>query len=216
MGFYFREVPNLDYISPFRDRPSSQTYVQTKNLFRRVKIRDDLKGVFTLYNEYFIEGDDRPDIVAEKVYGDSSLDWVILITNNIINIRNDWPLSDRDLRTFCTDKYGNALLENRYYVTTKVTDSRGRLILPAGLTVDSNFTIPDPDEATQTINPVVGITNLEYETNKNDDKRGIFIMRSEYLSQFLEDTKQEMFYTRSSQYVSNNVKRGDNIRTSSP
>ena len=216
MGFYFREVPNLDYISPFRDRPSSQTYVQTKNLFRRVKIRDDLKGVFTLYNEYFIEGDDRPDIVAEKVYGDSSLDWVILITNNIINIRNDWPLSDRDLRTFCADKYGNALLENRYYVTTKVTDSRGRLILPAGLTVDSNFTIPDPDEATQTINPVVGITNLEYETNKNDDKRGIFIMRSEYLSQFLEDTKQEMFYTRSSQYVSNNVKRGDNIRTSSP
>lgn len=216
MGFYFREVPNLDYISPLSDRPSSQSYIQTKNLFRRVKIRDDLKGIFTLYNEYNIEGNDRPDIVAEKVYSDSSLDWVILVTNNIINIRNEWPLSDKDLRTFCQDKYGNQLLNTRYYVTTKVTDSRGRLILPAGLTVDANFTIPDPDEATQTINPVIGISNLEYETNKNDDKRQIFILRPEYLSQFLEDTKQEMFYRRSSQYVSSTVKKGDNIRTSSP
>lgn len=216
MGFYFREVPNLDYISPLSDRPSSQSYIQTKNLFRRVKIRDDLKGIFTLYNEYSIEGNDRPDIVAEKVYSDSSLDWVILVTNNIINIRNEWPLSDKDLRTFCQDKYGNQILDTRYYVTTKVTDSRGRLILPAGLTVDANFTIPDPDEATQTINPVIGISNLEYETNKNDDKRQIFILRPEYLSQFLEDTKQEMFYRRSSQYVSSTVKKGDNIRTSSP
>lgn len=216
MGFYFREVPNLDYISPFRDRPSSETYVQTKNLFRRVKIRDDLKGIFTLYNEYFIEGNDRPDVVAEKVYGDSSLDWVILITNNIINIRNEWPLSDRDLRTYCDTKYGTKVLDTRYYETSEVKDSHGRMILPAGLTVDSNFTIPDPDEPTQTINPTVGISNLEYETIKNDEKRGIFVLRSEYLSQFLEDTRQEMFYGRSSQYVSNNVKRGDNIRTSSP
>jgi hypothetical protein len=216
MGFYFREVPDLDYISPFRDRPSSNTYVQTKNLFRRVKLRDDLKGIFTLYNKYEIEGDDRPDVVAQKVYDDDSLDWVILITNNIINIRNDWPLSDKDLRTFCTDKYGTKLLDIRYYVTTEVKDVKGRLVLPAGLTVDGNFTISDPDQRTQTLNPVVGITNLEYETNKNDEKRAIFVLRREYLSQFLEDTKQEMFYTRSTQYVNQNLKKGDNIRTSSP
>ncbi len=91
MGFYFREVPDLNYISPLRDRPNSQTYVRAKNLFRRVKIRDDLKGVFVIYNEYEIEGDDRPDIVAHKVYGDETLDWVILVTNNIINVRNEWP-----------------------------------------------------------------------------------------------------------------------------
>jgi hypothetical protein len=216
MGFYFREVPDLDYISPFRDRPSSNTYVQTKNLFRRVKLRDDLKGIFTLYNKYEIEGDDRPDVVAQKVYDDDSLDWVILITNNIINIRNDWPLSDKDLRTFCADKYGTKLLDIRYYVTTEVKDVKGRLVLPAGLTVDGNFTISDPDQRTQTLNPVVGITNLEYETNKNDEKRAIFVLRREYLSQFLEDTKQEMFYTRSTQYVNQNLKKGDNIRTSSP
>ena len=216
MGFYFREVPDLDYISPFRDRPSSNTYVQTKNLFRGVKLRDDLKGIFTLYNKYEIEGDDRPDVVAQKVYDDDSLDWVILITNNIINIRNDWPLSDKDLRTFCADKYGTKLLDIRYYVTTEVKDVKGRLVLPAGLTVDGNFTISDPDQRTQTLNPVVGITNLEYETNKNDEKRAIFVLRREYLSQFLEDTKQEMFYTRSTQYVNQNLKKGDNIRTSSP
>ena len=216
MGFYFREVPDLDYISPFRDRPSSNTYVQTKNLFRRVKLRDDLKGIFTLYNKYEIEGDDRPDVVAQKVYDDDSLDWVILITNNIINIRNDWPLSDKDLKTFCADKYGTKLLDIRYYVTTEVKDVKGRLVLPAGLTVDGNFTISDPDQRTQTLNPVVGITNLEYETNKNDEKRAIFVLRREYLSQFLEDTKQEMFYTRSTQYVNQNLKKGDNIRTSSP
>lgn len=216
MGFYFREVPDLNYISPLRDRPNSQTYVRAKNLFRRVKIRDDLKGVFVIYNEYEIEGDDRPDIVANKVYGDETLDWVILVTNNIINIRNEWPLSDRDLTTFCTEKYGNQILDVRFYETTEVKDSRGRMILPAGNIVDSDFTIKDPDDATATLNPVTGVTNLEYETRKNDDKRGIFVLRPEYLVQFLQDTKEEMYYTKSSQYINNGLKRGDNLRTSAP
>ncbi len=125
-------------------------------------------------------------------------------------------LSDRDLRTFCTSKYGDQILDVRFYETTEVKDSRGRMILPAGNVVDSDFTIKDPDDATATLNPVTGVTNLEYETRKNDDKRGIFVLRPEYLVQFLQDTKEEMYYTKSSQYVNNGLKRGDNLRTSAP
>ena len=213
---YFREVPDLDYISPLQDRTGSQEFVKAKNLFRRVKLRDDIKGVVELYNEYQIEGNDRPDVVAQKVYGNPGLDWVILVTNNIINVRNEWPLSDRDLRTFCSEKYGSKITDIRYYETTQVKDSNNRLILGAGSIVDANFTIPDPDDKTATLNPVAGVTNIDYETRKNDEKRGIFILRREYLSQFLEDTKTEMFYRRSSQYVSSDLKRGDNIRTKSP
>lgn len=213
---YFREVPDLDYVSPLEDRNGSQDFVKAKNLFRRVKLRDDIKGIVELYNEYQIEGNDRPDVVAEKVYDNAELDWVILVTNNIINVRNEWPLSDRDLRTFVSEKYGTTLNEVRYYETTQVKDSNNRLILPAGNTVDANFTIPDPDDKTATLNPVTGVTNIDYETRKNDAKRGIFILRREYLSQFLEDTKTEMFYRRSSQYVTSDLKRGDNIRTKSP
>ena len=213
---YFREVPDLDYVSPLEDRNGSQDFVKAKNLFRRVKLRDDIKGIVELYHEYQIEGNDRPDVVAQKVYDNAELDWVILVTNNIINVRNEWPLSDRDLRTFVSEKYGTALNEVRYYETTQVKDSNNRLILPAGNTVDANFTIPDPDDRTATLNPVAGVTNLDYETRKNDEKRGIFILRREYLSQFLEDTKTEMFYRRSSQYVTSDLKRGDNVRTRSP
>lgn len=213
---YFREVPDLDYVSPLENRNGSQDFIKAKNLFRRVKLRDDIKGIVELYHEYQIEGNDRPDVVAQKVYDNAELDWVILVTNNIINVRNEWPLSDRDLRTFVSEKYGTALNEVRYYETTQVKDSNNRLILDAGNIVDSDFTIPDPDDKTATLNPVVGVTNLDYETRKNDEKRGIFILRREYLSQFLEDTKTEMFYRRSSQYVTSDLKRGDNIRTKSP
>ena len=41
---YFRELPNIEYQSPLSSRVSSRDYVQVKNLFRRVKLRDDLKN----------------------------------------------------------------------------------------------------------------------------------------------------------------------------
>lgn len=209
---YFRELPDFEYQSPFADRVGSDAYVRVKNLFRRCKIRDDLKKFTTLFNKYQIPEGYRPDNVAEEEYGSAQYDWVVLISADIINVREEWPLSDRDVYNYAEEVYGNELNTIRFYETREVKDSQGRLILPSGKIVDSNFTIRDPDDKTATLNPVVGITNFEYETRKNNDKRGIYILKSSYLKQFIVDTRRELTYDQSSEFINTSLLRTENTR----
>jgi hypothetical protein len=213
---YFRELPDLEYQSPFADSNSSQNYVRAKNLFRRVKLRDDLNNVFTLFNKYQIPEGARPDIVAEVVYGRADYDWVVLMTAGIVNVRDEWPLSNRDLYRYAENIYGEDLNAVHHYETTEVKDSNGRLILPAGKVVDSNFTIPNPTDYTATLNPVVGIGNYEYETLKNEEKRSIYLLRTDYLQQYLNDMRTIMYYEKSSQYVDKKLIRTENTRVTMP
>ena len=198
---YFRELPNLLYPSFLNDKSSSLDFVEVKNIFRRVKLRDDLQSNFTLFNKYQIPEGSRPDTVAEELYGSANFDWIVLTIAGIINVRNEWPLSNRDLFKYASNKYGNSLNSNRFFETTEVKDSVGRLILSKGKIVDSNFTMPKPGAPTATLNPVVGISNFEYETRLNDEKRNIFILREEYLQEFLDDMREIMTYAESSEYL---------------
>ena len=213
---YFRELPDLEYQSPFVDSNSSQNYVRAKNLFRRVKLRDDLTNVFTLFNKYQIPEGARPDTVAEEVYGKADYDWVVLLTAGIINVRDEWPLSNKDLYTYAEQVYGNDLNAIHHYETTEVKDSNGRLILPAGKVVDSNFTIPKPNDYLATLNPVTGISNYVYETRKNNKKRNIYVLRPSYLQQVINDTRKAMTYDKSSQYVNDKLIRTENTRVTMP
>ena len=213
---YFREIPNLEYQSFLSTRKSSDEYLLVKNIFRRVKLRDDLQNVFTIFNKYQIKDGARPDTVAQEIYGSSQYDWVVLVGANIINVRNEWPLSDRDIYRYSEELYGNDLNAIHHYETTEVKDSNGRLILPKGKVVDSNFTIPKPDLPTQTINPVAGVSNYEYEVIKNDKKRSIYILKPSYLQQAINDIKKAMTYDRSSQYVNDKLIKTQNTRVSNP
>jgi hypothetical protein len=213
---YFRELPDIEYQSPFADSNSSQNYIRAKNLFRRVKLRDDLQNVFTLFNKYQIPEGARPDIVAEELYGRADYDWVVILSSGIVNIRDEWPLSNKDLYKYCEETYGNDLYEIHHYETTEVKDSSGRLILPAGKIVDKTFTIPDPSYYLSTLNPVVGISNYEYETLKNNDKRLIYLLKPTYLQQYLNDMRRIMYYEKSSQYVDKRLIRTENTRIKMP
>ena len=213
---YFRELPNLEYQSFLSSRKGSDDYLLVKNIFRRVKLRDDLQNVFTIFNKYEIREGARPDTVAEELYGSSQYDWVVLIGANIINVRNEWPLSDRDIYRYSEQLYGNDLNAVHHYETEEIKDSRGRLILPAGKIVDSTFTIPDPNISIQTLNPVVGISNYEYEVRKNNKKRDIYILKPSYLQQAINDTRKAMTYDRSSQYVNDKLIRTENTRVTMP
>jgi hypothetical protein len=213
---YFRELPNLEYQSFLSSSKGSDEYLLVKNIFRRVKLRDDLQNVFTIFNKYQIQEGARPDTVAEELYGSSQYDWVVLIGANIINVRNEWPLSDRDIYRYSEQLYGNDLNDVHHYETIEVKDSRGRLILPAGKIVDSTFTVPDPNIPIQTLNPVVGISNYEYEVRKNDKKRGIYVLKPSYLQQVINDTRKAMTYDKSSQYVNDKLIRTENTRVTMP
>ena len=210
---YFRELPNLQYQSPYSNRISSDSYITVKNLFRRMKIRDDLQNVFTIFNKFTINDGDRPDTVAKDLYGKSTLDWVVLTTANIINVRNEWPLSSKELYDFTVEKYGlTEINQVRHYETTEVKNDRGIVILPKGKVVDEDFKIPNPENINAELNPVRGVTYYEYEQDKNEEKRNIFVLRSEYLQQFLTDIRNEMIYKKSSQFVNDKLIRTENTR----
>ena len=225
---YFRELPDLQYQNFLSSSLSSHSYITVKNLFRRNKLRDDLQNVFTIFDKYEIMEGARPDTIAEDFYGDSELDWVVLMTAGILNVRNEWPLSNRDLYEYAYEIYGNELNSVHHYETIEIKDSDGKLILPKGKRVDKDFTISYYDNGnywTKTgiynlstnINGSIGsVTNWEYETIKNDKKRSIFLLRRMYLQQFLNDMRNIMVYQRSSQRVTDRLARTENTKVTMP
>ena len=213
---YFRELPDLRYPSFLPNKTSSLDYVEVKNIFRRAKLRDDLQNNFTIFNKYEIPIGARPDTVAEDLYGSSQFDWVVLTVAGILNVRNEWPLSDRDIYDYSFDKYGESLNSVKFFETKEVKDVDGRLVLPKGKVVDSNFTIPKPGEPTATLNPVTGISNYEYEVRLNEEKRNIFVLREEYLQEFLNDMRQMMTYNKSSEYINSKTIQTENTNITLP
>ena len=225
---YFRELPDLQYQNFLSSSLSSHSYIKVKNLFRRNKLRDDLQNVFTIFDKYEIMEGARPDTIAEDFYGDSELDWVVLMTAGILNVRNEWPLSNRDLYEYAYELYGNELNSVHHYETIEIKDSDGKLILPKGKRVDKDFTVSYYDNGnywTKTgiynlstnINGSIGsVTNWEYETIKNDKKRSIYLLRRMYLQQFLNDMRNIMVYQQSSQRVDDRLARTENTKVTMP
>ncbi len=213
---YFRELPNVQYQSFLSNKQSSQDYLLVKNIFRRAKIRDDLQNVFTIFNKYNIIDGTRPELVAEEIYGSVEYDWVVIISAGITNLRDQWPLSNKDLYRYCERIYGNDLNSIHHYETTEVKDDHGRLILSAGQIVNSSFTIPNPISPLQTLNPIVGISNYEYETIKNNEKSLIYLLKPQYLQTVLKDMRRELFYDESSQYIDQQTIRTENTYNTLP
>ena len=218
MGF-FRELPNIEYLSVLSDRDSSLDYIKVKNLFRRVKVRDDLKKYFTIFDRVTVKDGARPDQVADIVYGNAELDWVVLITAGIINVNNEWPLSSYELYNYSLEKYGALLNATKHYETIEIRDQKNRLILPKGKIVDSDFSIPDPNNPLTDLtgNAIrIGVSYYEYETRLNENKRELDLLKPRYLDQFLKDMRKIMKYSRSSQYVSTRLIKTSNTRIKSP
>ena len=83
---YFEELPNISYVSLLPNQNRSDERIQVKNIFKRAKLRTDVDQSVTGFDYYMIQDNERPDIIAERIYDSPELDWVILVTNNITSI----------------------------------------------------------------------------------------------------------------------------------
>lgn len=211
---YFRQLPELEYPSLANDRTSVYDYNRVKNIFRRGVLRDDILDSFVSLEKYLVEGDERPDNVAEKVYGDETLDWVILITNNIINIRDQWPMSNQDFFNYLSDKYTEEQLTHiHHYETLKIFDGKNRLIQPEGIWVDSTHSVTYLDSGSRkTETRIKSVNYLQYEIGLNDAKREIDLLKPEFLEIFLRDHRSIMEYQPSDQYINSTLKKTENPR----
>ena len=218
MSSYFSEVPNFEYVSRLPDSKISD-YITVKNFFKRGFLREDIFQNLTFFTKYQIQGNDRPDNVASQVYNDSTLDWLVLISNNIVNIQNEWPISNIDFDELMLEKYGSydTLFNGiHHYETIEVKDARDVKILNAGLKVESDYSITFYDERAdqmKTVTPTIPVTNYQYEQKVNEDKRNIYLLQPRYVQVVRDDLEDLMTYREgSTQYMSETLKRADNIR----
>ena len=322
---YFRQVPDFEYVNRTKGNKDISNYTTVKNLFKRGRIRPDIFGNLNFFTKYKIIGDDRPDNVAYKQYNNSSLDWIILLSNNIQNIQDEWPLPQSSLDEVLLEKYGTyEKLHSgiHHYETIEIKNKKGGIILPGGLETPNKWrtngnyiqaintkinqisgtdskiatvtmyngikdlvvgsevliqgvnevyngrfpvtsvlkvgevvirftyvlpSIPEvkqpeilgTEQVTFTVEGNVGtgnayyyeyyddnsyhtipaskmtqaVTNYEYEIEKEDKKRNIFLLKPEYLNVMFNDLDEFMPYKKGgTQYVSPTLKKGENIR----
>ena len=215
MSNYFKQLPNFDYISRINERKSNRDYLEVKNLFRRPLIREDIFTNFMSFTKYKIIGDERPDQVAYNVYGDEDLDWVVLLANNIINVRDEWPMSQGDFNNYLSEKYGDTGGADliKHYETIQIKDSKGKIFVPKGKIVDSTFKATFLDSGTNQlveVSPIKGISYRTYEERLQDDKRNINILESRFLSYVIDEVETLLDYEPSSEYINPKLKRGSN------
>ena len=216
---YFDLFPDVQLPSFSDKRKSSFDYITLKNLFKRGKIRDDIFGSVAAFSKYTVIDGERPDTVAEKLYDDENFDWVVLLSNNIINVQNEWPMGQYEFQRYLDNKYSTDQLgEIHHYETNEIRNQAGILLLQGGLSVDADFTFnyTNNDGTIEAVNNVKSVSYLEHEILKNDEKRSINVLRKKYIGIIIDDMKEIMTYTDSSQYINRKLKKGDNLRVLEP
>ena len=238
---YFRELPNIAYQSPLSHKNSSRDYIVIKNIFRRSKLFNYLDDNVTFFNKYVIGDGARPDLIAEELYGDPKLDYVVILVAGITKINHEWPLQDYQVYDYALQKYGSEteLNENHHFETFEIKDDKGRQILPPNLIVDDEFKIDgtsskynttytlisqagntqldDKDEFTvKTDNIARAVTNLEYEHTENDKKREIDVLRESYLQMFINDLRDVVRYDKNSRYITSSLVATENTESVNP
>lgn len=205
MSNYLNSLPNLKYPSLNPKSNSLFDLDDVKNFFVRLTVVEDAFQNVSYNTKYKVKGNERPDNVAEKVYGSSKLDWVVLLSNNIIDVYDEWPIEDFRFYEFLDNKYqGQNYNDIAYYETTEIRDTQGRLLLKKGLRVDSTFTFTNP-LTNSTTSPIIPVTYLDIEKKKNDAKRNIVLLRVEYVKRFI-DRLQNLDYSISSQFLNRKTK----------
>ena len=213
---FFQYVPDFEYVSRLPGASLGQ-YITVKNIFRRAKINPTIFNNLTNFTKYKIIGDERPDQVAYKIYGSQYYDWVVLLSNNIINTIEEWPMSQQTFSNYMTQKYSNEGNFNsvHHYETKQIKDTAGRTMLPAGLTVPSDFTFQYSDTGAMVAKKdiLTSVSNYEYEESIQRQKRNIFLLQPRYINIAIENLVEIMRYRKgSTQYVKANLVRGDDVR----
>jgi hypothetical protein len=164
-NMYFKALPKMFY--PYT-RNGKVTRTVVPDIFRRVQ----LDRFFTFKQSllsYYIGDGEAPEMVAHKIYGNTTYHWIVLIANDIIDVSREWPLSNEQLSLYCDDKYGvNNSGSVHHYVLT-----------------DDNDIICDWDATRLAASEIQAVTHREYEEEINNNKRQIFLLDPKYLGEIV-------------------------------
>ena len=181
---YFQQLPNLRYAQTI-NKAGVANYVEMKDFFRLMRVRDDIYAEDTMYYEYVVQNGQRPEQISYDLYGDERYYWMILQVNDITDYWNEWPLDQVELETFIKEKWGSKADDVAYYETPEVKNDEGTVLLEAGLVVPQSFIFyyyPDPDTNDIMLSAMPSaVTNRQDEVKKNDKKASINVLQKKYV-----------------------------------
>ena len=176
MSNMFNRWPTVSYDLKKNGKPLELT-----NITLRFKINELLRDKSAIMYQYEVKNGERPDIIAYKYYDDAKLDWVILLTNNIIDPQFEWPLDDRSFDRYIKGKYGSleaAKQTNHVYEKTlneQIVRFDGTIIPKRTVVVDKetyDLTSPTSRRA---------VDKYTYELELNEARSQIKILDKRYI-----------------------------------
>tara|TARA_B100000214_G_scaffold58083_1_gene37549 strand:+ start:22263 stop:23123 length:861 start_codon:yes stop_codon:yes gene_type:complete len=199
MSNYFSYLPEVYVRTTSYRQNNVDPYSLAKNIFRRIKIREDLSDIIMGFSQYTIKNNQRPDQVAYDFYGDMQYDWVVLLCNNILNVYDEWPMTEDELERYIDSEYESPDSVH-HWVTQKIRDTKGRVLIKPGMEVPENWAYTRPDGTVvgkaDTVRP---ISVYDYESERNNYKRNIYLLRKQYLGGFVEEFKNLVDYLPNSE-----------------
>ena len=199
MSNYFSYLPEVYVRTTSYRQNNVDPYSLAKNIFRRIKILEDLSDIIMGFYQYTIKNNQRPDQVAYDFYGDMQYDWVVLLCNNILNVYDEWPMTEDELERYIDSEYESPDSVH-HWVTQKIRDTKGRVLIKPGMEVPENWAYTRPDGTVvgkaDTVRP---ISVYDYESEKNNYKRNIYLLRKQYLGGFVEEFKNLVDYLPNSE-----------------
>ena len=207
---YFSIIPNLAYDEkPIKYPFSKSDYVTAKNFFRRYKVNENVFSSAVYFNKYAIRDGERPDSLAKRFYGNQFYDWVILITNNMVNAQYDWPMQNYELYKVLEQEFDDPYSQINHY---EIKEAMGHYA--AGLHVDKAFydgthklnidgvvTLKNGNEIASPI------TVAEHYHVENEKKREIFLLKQNYVRSFVDDFRKQNIYKKDANYISQRLKK---------
>lgn len=183
---FFSKFPLLAYTLD-----NKSTYQVVPDILRRIKLTDQLKNNDAFFDKYDVRDGETPEILADKFYGDSNFHWIILMANDIIDPRFDWPMDFNMLNEYCKGKYGaSEVYHIHHYANQAEYVVNGYRMLqpgstinnPISLVVQSSGVFSSPIVSQNAPTNLFPITNFMYEDALNEKRRRINILKPELVS----------------------------------
>ena len=169
---YFENFPLIPY-----DSVGNGNFKVVTNLLKRVAVRTKVRTNTALYDTHDVREGESPEILADKLYGDAELHWVILLVNNITDRYHQWPQNQNQFLAYINDKYSNVDATHHYEISQVSGDT----------TIKIDIGTDNTDYPTASI-----VTNFEYEEGLQDKKRSIKLLDTAYVEDFVAEFEKLM------------------------
>lgn len=206
---YFSIVPNISYDEKPISYPFSESdYVTAKNFFRRYRLNEDIFSNVVFFQKYSIVEGERPDALANKAYGNPFYDWIILLTNNLVNAQYDWPKSNYEVYKIAESEYDDPYGTIHHYETDEIGPyKQGQRVDETfynkthKLNINGSIVTRNGNEISRPV------TIAEWLQNENEKKREIYLLKPEYIQPFMDDFRKQNLYRKDNNYINQRLKQ---------